>query len=169
MRDAIQVNIQACRYVATPIPFEGSIEMSPQNAQAGETRVCPGCHIEKPIDQYSKDVSQRRCKTCLREHSRRYRERHPAKVRERSRQYLEKLAAAALLITTRVCPICHVEKQLDQFLKQKSNARGPCNACRAERAAAARKASRKAYYLKHKDKFAEYARQRYQKRKVKQT
>lgn len=59
------------------------------------TKTCAKCGEEKPLDGFHKDKSKRggrnsRCKECVSEYDRRYREENREEMRERSRRYKHK-------------------------------------------------------------------------------
>ena len=76
-----------------------------------ETRTCPTCGIEQPIANFYRD--KRQCKSCLRDHQRRYRAERPDYHHGRNlkQRYGISVDEYETLIANQnsTCPICEVE------------------------------------------------------------
>ena len=76
-----------------------------------ETRTCPTCGEEKPTENFYRD--KRQCKSCLRDHQRRYRAERPDYHHGRNlkQRYGISVDEYQTILTSQnnACPICKVE------------------------------------------------------------
>jgi 5-methylcytosine-specific restriction endonuclease McrA len=85
------------------------------------TKICTKCHVEKPLDAFSKANTRKigykaQCKAC-------------STLYNRSR----KTAINPIVVSSKVCTQCHIEKPLDAFHKYAKSTdghRGECKECR---------------------------------------
>lgn len=92
-------------------------------AQFPISKCCSQCHIEKPIDAFHKDNSQKSgyrsaCKECIF-----FRKKLPQRIVQKP-----------LFVTSRICTKCHIEKPLEEFSLQKKGPHGRrpyCKACQS--------------------------------------
>jgi len=93
------------------------------------TKVCTGCGLDKPLDEFYKLNSGKygraaMCKTCRKEY-----DKNPEKVKARAKQIKEEIKVKT---TSKTCTKCKKDKPLEEYHKDKTKNDGRacrCNSC----------------------------------------